>query len=493
MSITQDRPESLIGRSVLRREDLPVLRGEARYTDDIQVPGTTSLAVLRSPHARARIRSIDTTAAQQAPGVVAVCTGADLEPAWAAPMPLLFVPPMVEMRPAPYGPLATDRVNYVGEPVAVVVAESRAQAVDALELIVVDYEPLEAVVDPEDAYRDRVVIHEELGTNRAYTFPLHLDEAAVDAAFAEAAHTVKQRHIQQRVLPAAMEPRATLVVPDPAGGGYTVYSSTQMVHMLRSLLALTTGVPEQKLRVVATAVGGGFGSKLQIYNEDLFCLALARTLKRPVRWVEERSVNAVATVHGRGQVQDIELAADSEGKITAVRVHLIGDLGAHCRLFSPAIPVIGAAFYHGCYDVRKYSVTITSVYTNLPPTDAYRGAGRPEATYAIERAVDALAAEMGMDPAEIRRRNFIPPFADGHQTVAMVELDSGDYQPALDKALDLAGYEQLRKDQAERRASGSTKHLGIGVASPFEICGYAPSKLMAAGRANFSMWGSSTV
>ncbi len=349
------------------------------------------------------------------------------------------------------------------------------------------------MVDPEAALTDRVVIHESLGTNLAYRFPVHIDEAAVDTAFADAAYTVKQRHIQQRILPSAMEPRATLVVPERYGGGYVVYTSTQMVHLLRSLLAMTTGVPEQKLRVVAPAVGGGFGSKLQIYPEDMFCLVMARELKRPVRWVEERSVTAVATTHGRGQVQQIELAADADGKLTAVRVHLISDLGAHNRLFTPAIAPIGAPFFHGCYDVSRYSVTIDAVYTNLPPTDAFRGAGRPEATHAIECAMDGLAAVMGLDPAEIRRRNFIPPFENGHQTICMVNLDSGDYEPALNRALELADYQALRKKQAERRASGSTKHLGIGLACPMEICGYAPSKLMAAGGARFSMWGSSSV
>ncbi|MGH9001248.1 MAG: xanthine dehydrogenase family protein molybdopterin-binding subunit [Acidimicrobiia bacterium] len=493
MTVTAETAVANMGRSVLRFEDRPILTGETRYTDDLQIPGALSLAVLRSPYARARIRSIDTSAAAGVPGVVAVLTGAELAAEWARPMPLLFVPPGVEVRDPIHGPAAVTTANYVGEAVAVVVAESRELGVDALELIEVDYEPLPAAVDLEEAYHDRVVIHEELGTNRAYTFPILIDEAAVDAAFAAAAHTVKQRHLQQRVLPAAMEPRATCVVPDPLTDGYTVYSSTQMVHLLRTLLSQTTGVPEQKLRVIAPAVGGGFGSKLQVYPEDMFCLALARKLRRPVRWVEERSVNGVATVHGRGQIQDVELAADADGKLTAVRVHLIADMGAYNRLFTPAIPVIGGAFYHGCYDVRNYSVTITSVYTNLPPTDAYRGAGRPEATYAIERTLDALAAQMGMDPAEIRRRNFIAPFDNGHTTVCMIELDSGDYAPALEKALAIAGYEQLRKEQAERRAGGSHLQLGIGIASPVEICGYAPSKLMAAGGARFSMWGSSTV
>jgi carbon-monoxide dehydrogenase large subunit len=483
-----------IGQPLLRREDEPILRGEARFTDDVPIPGALYMEVLRSSHAHARIRSIDTDAARTSPGVVAVYTGADLAGEWVGQIPVLIAPDPAPLLAPRWGPIATDKVNYVGEPVAVVVAETRARAADALEAIVVDYDVLPAVVSPEDACTDRVVIHDELGTNKAYTWEVVITPVSVDAAFADAAYTVKQRHIQQRCLPAPMETRAVCAVPDPmGGGGFTLYSSTQMAHLLRTLLAMTVGVPEQKLRVIAPNVGGGFGSKLQTYPEESLCLALARRLKRPVRWVEDRSECGVAMIHGRGQVQDIELAADSDGKITAVRVHLIGDLGAHCKLFTPGIPVIGGPFYHGCYDVPAFAITITSVYTNLPPTDAYRGAGRPEATYAIERAVDGLAAEMNMDPAEIRRRNFIPPFENGHQTVCMVPFDSGNYEPALDQALELAGYEQLRKEQADRRASGSTKHLGVGIASYVEVCGYAPSRMMAAGGGKFSLWGTSVV
>jgi len=482
------------GQPLLRREDDPILRGRARFTDDIPVPGALYMEVVRSSHAHARIVSIDTSGAKAMPGVVAVYTGGELAEDWKGETPVLIQPDPAPLLAPKWTPVATDKANYVGEPIAVVLAETRAQAADALEAIIVDYDVLPAVATPEDAYTDRVVIHEDLGTNKAYTWELAITPESVEAAFAEAAYTVKQRHIQQRCLPAPMETRAVCAVPDPTGtGNFTLYSSTQMVHLLRTLLALRLGMPEQKLRVVAPNVGGGFGSKLQTYPEESLCLALARRLERPVRWVEDRSECGVAMIHGRGQVQDIELAATADGKITAVRVHLIGDLGAHCKLFTPGIPVLGGPFYHGTYDIPAIAVTVTSVYTNLPPTDAYRGAGRPEATYAIERAVDGLAAVMNMDPAELRRRNLIGPFENGHQTVCMVPLDSGQYELALNRALELVGYEAFRKEQAERRAAGSTKHLGVGMASYVEVCGYAPSRMMAAGGGKFALWGTSVV
>lgn len=483
---------AVLGQRLLRREDAPILTGEARYIDDLVVPGAVWLALVRSPHARARIRSIDTSAAASAPGVVAVYTGADLEGECNGPLPTVWTVTPDQKAPA-HRVLAVGTVNYVGDPVAAVVAESRQAAVDALEGVVVDYEVLPAVVDLEDATSDRVVIHEDLGTNTTYTFALQPDEAKVDAAFADAAHVVKERFVQQRLIPAAMEPRGVCVVPAPHAGEYTIYTATQIPHILKLLFALVLGIPESKLRVVAPAVGGGFGSKLNIYNEEVLCLGLARKLKRPVRWTETRSENAVATIHGRGQIQDVELAADADGKITAVRVHLIADMGAYFRLLTPVIPVLGSFLYHGVYDIPAYSFSLTSVFTNLVPTDAYRGAGRPEASYAIERAIDALAAKVGIDPADVRRRNFIPRFSEGFPTVAGLVFDSGDYEPALDKALDLAGYDALRKEQWTRRQAGSTTHLGIGLSSYMEICGLAPSKIVGALGGVAGGWESATV
>jgi carbon-monoxide dehydrogenase large subunit len=483
---------TVLGTRLLRKEDAEILSGEAKYIDDLAIPGALWLAVVRSPHARARIRSIDASAARAADGVVAVYTGEDLMGEWAGPLPVALTATPDMKVPAHY-PLSTGSVNYVGEAVAVVVARSRQQAVDALEDVTVEYDPLPAVVDLEDSLSDRIVIHEDLGTNASYTWPCQPDEAAVDAAFAAAVHTVKERFIQQRLIPSAMEPRGACAVPAPFGGDFTLYTSTQIPHILRVLLALTLGISEAKIRIVAPAVGGGFGAKLNIYPEEVLCLALARKLKKPVRWTEERTENSQASIHGRGQVQNIELAADADGKVTAVRVRLIGDMGAYFRLLTPAIPILGGFLYHGVYDIPNYSFACTSVFTNLNPTDAYRGAGRPEASYAIERAMDSLAAQMGKDPAEIRRINFIPKFDNGHVTAAGLQFDSGDYEPALDKALEIVGYEMLRKEQKTRRESGSTTHLGIGLSSYMEICGLAPSRIMAALGAVAGGWESATV
>src|SRR5205823_4267600 len=255
-----------------------------------------------------------------------------------------------------------------------------------------------------------------------------------------------------------MEPRGVAVVPEPFGGGFTVYSATQIPHILKIMLGLTVGVSESKLRVIAPSVGGGFGSKLNVYAEELLCLALARRLKRPVRWTEERTENSQATIQGRGQIQHIELAADANGKITAVRTKLLADMGAYLQLVTPGIPLLGAFLYHGVYDIPAYSFSCTSVFTTKTPTDAYRGAGRPEATYAVERAMDALARKVGVDPAEIRRRNFITAAQFPYSSAAGLLLDSGDYQPAMEKALGLAGYEAVRKEQASRSSTGDKLH-----------------------------------
>jgi len=483
-----------IGQPLLRKEDDPILRGRARFTDDVPVPGSLYMEIYRSPHAHARIRSIDTSAAKAYPGVVTVLTGEELANDWPGVVPVLIKPDPAELSAPDWYPVTRGKVHYVGEPVAVVVAETRAQAVDALEAIVGDYEVLPAVIDLEEAITDQpAVIHEELGTNRAYVWDLSITPETVEAAFANAAYTVKQRHIQQRLLPAPMETRAVAAIPDPVREGYTLYSSTQMAHLLRTLLANQLGMAEQQLRVVAPNVGGGFGSKLQIYPEESISLAMARRLGKPVRWVETRSECGVSMIHGRGQIQHIELAADENGKLLAVKAELIGDLGAHCKLFTPGIPVLGGVYYHGCYDVPAYACKVIGTYTNMPPTDAYRGAGRPEATYAIERAMDELAQKMGKDPAEIRRINFMPAFEDIRPTICQVPFDSGNYEPAMNRALELVDYEAVRAEQAKRRAAGGTKHLGVGMASYVEVCGYAPSRLMAAGGGKFSLYGNSVL
>jgi carbon-monoxide dehydrogenase large subunit len=397
------------------------------------------------------------------------------------------------MKSPAHFPITPDKARYVGDAVAVVVASSATAAKDAADAVVVDYEVLPAVVDLEDSLSDRVVINEDLGTNLAYTWELKPDEAKVDAAFAAATHVVKERYIQQRLIPAAMEPRGVLVVPAPYGGDYTVYSSTQIPHILRVMLALGLGISETKLRVIAPSVGGGFGSKLNVYAEEVLCLALAKRLKKPVRWTEERTENAQATIHGRGQIQDIELAADENGRVTAVRVNLVADMGAYMQLVTPGVPLLGAFLYHGVYDVPAYSFSCRSVFTTMTPTDAYRGAGRPEATYAIERAMDALARTVGLDPVEIRRRNFIPADAFPYSSAPGLVFDSGNYDGALDKALEMVGYDMLRKEQQMRRESGSKTHLGIGLSTYCEMCGLAPSRVLAALRYGAGGWEAASV
>jgi aerobic carbon-monoxide dehydrogenase large subunit len=466
------------GRRLLRKEDARLLTGEARFVDDLQIPGALWLGMVRSPFAHARIRGIDTGAALAMPGVRQVLTGEDLHEAWADAMPCAW-PVTDDMKAPQHWPVARDKACHVGDIVAVIVADSRYQAADAVDAVVIDYDPLEAVVDIEDAAGDRVVIHEDLGTNRSYTWTLSPDPEAVERAFAEAAHTVSERYVQQRLIPQAMEPRGVAVVPGAYGGDLTVYSATQIPHILKVMIAATCGVPEQKVRVIAPAVGGGFGSKLNVYAEELIAVAVARRLGLPARWTETRTENAVATIQGRGQIQHMELAADADGKVTAVRANLLADMGAYLQLVTPGIPILGAFLYHGVYDVPAYHFECTGVFTTRTPTDAYRGAGRPEATYAIERAMDALAREVGVDGAEIRRRNYIAPDRFPYDSIAGLTYDSGDYAPTLDRALELVGYDDRRAEQRRRREAGETTHLGVGISTYVEMCGLAPSRVLA--------------
>ena len=479
-----------IGTRRIRREDPALLTGEARYTDDLVVNGALWLGIVRSTMAHARLASIDLSAALAQPGVVAAYTGADLAGDWAGPMPCAWVV-TEDMKNPPHLPIAVDRACYVGDAVAVVVAESRNAAIDAIDHVVVAYEELPVVVDLDDALSDRNVIHPDLGTNSSYTWELTPDADAVARAFAEATYVVSEDYVQQRLLPSPMETRNVCVVPSPHGGDYIVYSSTQIPHILKIMLGITVGVPEQKLRVIAPSVGGAFGAKLDVYAEEVLALALARKLGRPIRWTEERTEAATATIQGRAQNQHIELAAAADGKITGVRVRLVADMGAYLQLITPGIPLLGGFLYHGCYDVAAYSFTCTGVFTNKTPTDAYRGAGRPEATYAIERAIDALAATMGIDPAELRRRNFIREFP--YSSSPGLVFDSGDYEPALARALEMVGYDDLRAEQARRRAEGGGKLLGIGLSTYVEMCGLAPSKVLASLNYSAGGWESATV
>jgi aerobic carbon-monoxide dehydrogenase large subunit len=490
--VGQEKVARGMGARVLRKEDARLLTGEARFVDDLSIPGALWLGMVRSPFAHARIGNVDASAALAVPGVRHVFTGADLRDSWAAAMPCAW-PVTEDMKAPDHWPVAVDKACYVGDIVAVVVADSRYAAVDGVDAVEVDYDPLEAVVDLEDAASDRVVVHEGLGTNRSYTWSLVPDPDAVDRAFADAAHVVRERYLQQRLIPVAMEPRGVAAVPGVYGGDLTVYSATQIPHILKVMITATCGVPESKVRVIAPSVGGAFGSKLNVYAEELIAVALARRLGVPTRWTEGRSENAVATIQGRGQVQDIELAADAEGKITAVRVKLLADMGAYMQLVTPGIPLLGAFLYGGVYDIPAYSFECTGVFTTKTPTDAYRGAGRPEATYAIERAIEALAGEVGVDSAEVRRRNYIPSDRFPYDASSGLTFDSGNYEPTLDRALELVDHDGRRAEQRRRREAGDTKHLGIGIATYVEMCGLAPSRVLASLNYAAGGWEAATV
>ena len=483
----------IVGERRVRKEDPALLTGEAKFIDDLHLPGALWVACVRSPHAHARISAIDTSGALATDGVVAVYTGEELAGDWAAPLPCAW-PVTEDMKNPAHLPVAVGKANYAGDIVAVVVAQSRYAAADGLEGVVVDYEPLDAVVTMEAARSDDVVIHDDLGTNVCYEWahPGN-DPDAMAAAFEGAAHHITETYLQQRLIPVAMEPRGVAAVPAPHNGDITLYSSTQIPHILKVMASITLGLPEQKVRVVAPSVGGGFGSKLDVYAEEILCMALANRLGAPVRWTESRTEAAGATIQGRGQIQTIELAADADGRLTAVRADLLADMGAYLQLVTPGIPLFGAFLFHGAYQVPLYSFTCTGVFTNLTPTDAYRGAGRPEATYAIERAMDALAEAVGVGPDEIRSRNFIPADKFPYDTAAGLTFDSGDYQPALDRAKELIDWDGRRAEQAARRSEGSTVHLGLGISSYVEMCGLAPSRVLASLNYSAGGWESATV
>ena len=483
----------IVGERRVRKEDPALLTGEAKFIDDLHLPGALWVACVRSPHAHARISAIDTSGALATDGVVAVYTGEELAGDWAAPLPCAW-PVTEDMKNPAHLPVAVGKANYAGDIVAVVVAQSRYAAADGLEGVVVDYEPLDAVVTMEAARSDDVVIHDDLGTNVCYEWahPGN-DPDAMAAAFEGATHHITETYLQQRLIPAAMEPRGVAAVPAPHNGDITLYSSTQIPHILKVMASITLGLPEQKVRVVAPSVGGGFGSKLDVYAEEILCMALANRLGAPVRWTESRTEAAGATIQGRGQIQTIELAADADGRLTAVRADLLADMGAYLQLVTPGIPLFGAFLFHGAYQVPLYSFTCTGVFTNLTPTDAYRGAGRPEATYAIERAMDALAEAVGVGPDEIRSRNFIPADKFPYDTAAGLTFDSGDYQPALDRAKELIDWDGRRAEQAARRSEGSTVHLGLGISSYVEMCGLAPSRVLASLNYSAGGWESATV
>jgi carbon-monoxide dehydrogenase large subunit len=480
-----------VGAETPRKEDPELLTGEARYTDDLVVPGMLWMEVVRSPFAHARINGIDFSRALAMDGVVAAYSGKDLAGDWAGPL-LMAWAVTEDINNPPHWPLAQDKARHQGDGVAVVVAETRAAAKDAAEAVDVDYEPLDAVVDMEAGLKEGApLVHDEFGTNKCYTWTL--SNGDVDKVFADAPVVVKERYVVQRQLPTAIEPRAVLAQPSPARGDFTLWSSTQIPHIVKVAMTLGLGIAEQKLRVIAPAVGGGFGSKLQVYAEEMLSLALAKRLGRPIKWTETRAENYLATHHGRDQIQEMELAADEDGKIRGYRARILVNMGGYLMIITPGTPLLGAFLYCGPYGGEAYHVEFTGVFTNTTPTDAYRGAGRPEATYAIERTIDALARRVGKDAVEIRRLNFLPPFSEPTPSPGGLNLDSGNYEETLDQALGLIGYEELRKEQQARRDRGDAAQLGIGFSTYLEMCGLAPSRVLSSLRYAAGGWDAASI
>ena len=424
-----------IGRPIRRKEDAHLLHGQTNWTDNIQLPGTLHMAILRSPMAHARLTKVDVSGALKRPNVVAAFSAAELGDLNGS-VPCVW--PVTDDIVMPAFPaLAVDKVRHVGDCVAVVLATDAYHAADALEAIEVDYEPLPAVVGMEAAIAPgSALVHDDKGTNTCYVYNLG---GGYDEVAAKADVIVKRRFVNQRLIPAFMEPRAVVAAPMGMSDEITVWSATQIPHILRVLLALVTGIPENNLRVVAPDVGGGFGGKLQCYREEILVTQLARKLGRPVKWTETRSEDMVATHHGRDQIQDIEIAATSDGRLLGLKVELLADMGAYLQIITPGTPLLGMFMYPAIYKMESYDFWCTGVFTNKTPTDAYRGAGRPEATYAIERIIDELAAELGMDPMELRKKNWITHEEFPYTTIAGLTYDSGNYEEATARAMELFG------------------------------------------------------
>ncbi|MDT4919545.1 MAG: aerobic carbon-monoxide dehydrogenase large subunit, partial [Pseudonocardiales bacterium] len=479
MTTVEERPAPEIGQARLRKEDAHLITGRTTWTDNMTLPGMLHLAILRSPMAHATLTSIDTSEAVGRPGVVAVFTGQDFKDVQ-GDVPCAW--PVTEDMVNPGAPsLAVNQVNFAGECVAVVVARTKAAAQDALEGIDVDYEPLPPVLDMEAAIADgATLVHSNTESNRSYTWVFDSGAAGtgapIDDALSGAEVTVRRRFIQQRLIPAFMEPRS--VVVQPSGDNVTVWSSTQIPHILRVMLALTLGIPEQKVRVIAPDVGGGFGGKIPVTPEEIISVLVARRLNKPVKYTESRSESLMSAHHGRDQIQDITITATRDGTVTGLDVHLLADMGAYLRLVGPGVPILGAFMFNAIYKIPAYRFTCEGIFTTKTPTDAYRGAGRPEATFAIERIMDELAVELGMDPMALRRKNWIAHEEFPFTTVAGLTYDSGNYEAATDKALELIGWDDLRAEQQKRRDSNDPVQLGLGISTFTEMCGLAPSRVL---------------
>jgi len=472
----------LVGTKVKRREDPRLVQGLSHYVDDLRMADVMQVAILRSPHAHARINGVNTDAAAALPGVVSVTTGADIGDSVGS-VPCAAANPTLRTPPHPV--LAQGEVRYVGEPVAAVVAEDSYTARDAIDLIEVDYEPLPAVSDLEKALQPgSPLVHSQWDSNQAFTFECGTGD--MDKARAEADVIVKQKFIHQRLAPIPVETRGVVARYFPGEDELTVWSSTQIPHLLRAMLALVLGFPEHRIRIIAPEVGGGFGCKLNVYREEALLAHLAMKLKGTVKWIEGRRENIQATIHGRGQVGTVEAAVKKDGTILGVTYDSLLDTGAYHQLLTPGMPPLTGLMISGSYKIPTLKFTSTGGFTNKVATDAYRGAGRPEATLVIERTVDLIARELDMDPVELRRKNFAQPDDFPLSVATGLAYDSGNYQAALDKALEMVGYEDLRAEQKKAREEG--RYIGIGFSTYVEICAMGPSAALPAGG-----WESGTV
>jgi carbon-monoxide dehydrogenase large subunit len=464
---------AFVGRAMKRKEDPRLITGRGNYVDDTTPAGTLWMGFVRSPEAHARIVSIDKSAAEQRSDVVGVFTFEDLASDFAGPMPMIWAPAGVEIKTPEHWPLAKGAVKHVGDAVAVVIGTDRYGVNDAVEEVIVEYDPLPVVVDPEAALEDGApLVWEEFGTNKTHVWSI--DGGDVDAAFAEADKVVKRRVVNHRTAGAPIETRG--VVAEPRGDHVTVTSATQIPHILRFVLSLTTGTPEDKLRVIAPDVGGGFGAKLNAFPEEILAVVLAKRLGRPLKWLETRTENMAVDHHGRDQISYVEMAVKSDGKVTGLRLRTIADLGGYFMALTPFIPELGFPVANGCYDIPAVALTFEGVFTNKMATDAIRGAGRPEITHWIELMMNAVAEELGMDQLEVRRRNFIPKEAFPYTTALGIVYDSGDYQGSLDKLLTKFDVDEFRREQEQLRSQGV--YRGVGFSTYVEVCGLAPSRIV---------------
>lgn len=479
----------LFGAKIKRREDPRLIAGKASYTDDIKLAGLLHAVIVRSPHAHARITRIDMASARQTPGVVAVFTGADLT-GKVGPLPCAWLIPNSELKTPPHPAIAVDRVRYVGDAVAVVVADDRYSARDGAEMVQVEYEPLPVVTDAEQAVRDGApLLHEEVPEN--VTFRWKLSGGDASAAFGQAARVIKQRFVNQRLIANPIETRAAVAQYRADTGELTLWVTSQNPHIHRVILSGVLGIPEHKFRVISPEVGGGFGSKIFVYPDEAIVAFCSRELGRPVKWVEDRRENYLVTAHGRDHITEVELAVQQDGTLLGLRGRTYANLGAYVSTAAPGIPtILHGLMLSGCYRLPAIDYEVVGVLTNTTPVDAYRGAGRPEATFIVERLMDLAAAELGIDPIEIRRRNFIRADQFPFTTCTGLIYDSGNYEPALQMAMQMVDYSAWRERQ---RGPADGKYVGIGASTYVEICGLGPSPVAGAVGFQGGLWGSAVI